>query len=336
MAEDSRRPEVCVIIAAWNAERTLRRAIESVLAQEDASVEVVVVDDASTDGTLALARGLAEGAPRLTVLAQKRNAGPAVARNRGLAASRAPFVTVLDSDDTMAPRRLADLLRIAREGAWDIVADDLYKVASLDPGAPRERLWTSREIGIETVTFESFVRGNLSRLHGGRGELGFLKPLMRQEFLGRHQLRYDESMRLGEDYALYATALARGARFCLTDPLGYEALTRPESLSGRHGATDLGALVAADRRLASEPALGFANRRILRQHEIETQKRWRWMRLIEAVKARDLADAVRCFAAPPSVAASLVGNLGEQLVLRSATGLRRLWSERPAPRDGGA
>ena len=332
MAEDL---AVSIIIAAWNAEETLGQAIESALGQDGLTVEVVVVDDASTDGTLPLAERLATGEPRLTVLAQPRNAGPSAARNRGLEASRAPFVTILDSDDTMDANRLSELLQIAEAESWDIVADDLYKVASQDPETPRQRLWSSDPIGLETISFESFVHGNLSRLHGGRGELGFLKPLIRRDFLVRHNLRYDETMRLGEDYALYATALARGARFCLTDPHGYVALIRPNSLSGRHSAADLGALVAADHRLGLEPALTKAERRVLRQHEIETQKRWRWLRLIEAVKARDLPDALRCFAAPLPVVASLAANLGEQLMLRSASRLRSIWSGRPSTRNGG-
>jgi succinoglycan biosynthesis protein ExoU len=333
-ASDKLDPEICVVIAAWNAEGTLERALRSVFAQTGVSVEAVVVDDASTDGTLALARSMARGETRLKVLAQTRNRGPAAARNHGLDASRAPWVTVLDSDDAMEPGRLAGLLVIAREGAWDIVADDLWKVASFEPGAPRQRLWSPEPIGRREIDFSAFVRGNLSRLHGGRGEMGFLKPLMRRAFLDAHALRYDETMRLGEDYALYATALARGARFCLTDPLGYEALVRPGSLSGQHRAADLAALVAADRRLRREPALRSADRRLLRDHEIETQKRWLWLRLIEAVRARDLAEAARCFAAPPEVVAHLLGNLGEQVVLRSRARLRG--SRGPASRDGEA
>ncbi len=284
MADGPAAPEICVIIAAWNAEKTLGNAIASALEQRNVVVEVIVVDDASTDGSLELARGMARQQPRLCVLAQPRNAGPAAARNRALDRTRARFVTVLDSDDTMDADRLHRLLQMAQDGDWDIVADDLYKVASRDPDAPRKRLWSSDPIGCQTISFEGFVRGNLSRLHGGRGELGFLKPLIRRDFLITHNIRYDETMRLGEDYALYATALARGARFCLTDPLGYLALTRPDSLSGRHSATDLGALVAADHRLAEEPTLGAADRQMLRAHEIETQKRWRWMRLIEAAR----------------------------------------------------
>ncbi|MEL6520625.1 MAG: glycosyltransferase family 2 protein [Pseudomonadota bacterium] len=309
--------DIGVIIPAWNAEASLRRAVESALAQREVSVEVIVVDDASTDGTLSLAQEMAAEEPRLRVLDQPLNLGPAAARNRGLAATQARYVTPLDSDDFMEPGRLSKLLGVADSGNWDFVADDLYKVRQDRLDGPRQRLWTQNVIGVQKIDFRTFVRGNLSRLHGGRGELGFIKPLISRTFLEDHALRYDEEMRLGEDYALYATALSFGARFCLTDPAGYVAVTRPDSLSGHHTAKDLGALVTADEKLEQLPHLDQAERRALREHSIETRKRWHWMRMIDAVKQRDIIGIIRCFIAPPAVGLSVMGKLFEQLYLRS-------------------
>ncbi|ETX13175.1 hypothetical protein OCH239_12965 [Roseivivax halodurans JCM 10272] len=317
-------PEVSVIVAAWNAAPTIGGAVSSALRQRGVRVEVIAIDDASTDGTRAELERLAEVHKHLHIVVQTVNSGPAAARNSALALARAPYVTILDADDEMAPDRLGKLLSIARLGNWDIVADDLFKVPSHHPDAPRERLWSKTEIGCVKINFEEFIQGNLTRLHGGRGELGFLKPLIRREFLEWHNLRYDQSMRLGEDYALYAEALAAGARFCLTDPFGYHALVRPESLSGRHEAADLAGLVRVDQQLASRSDLTTSERKMLKIHEIETQKRWRWLRLIEAVKSRDIVDAVRCFIAPPSVIASLCARLGEQVLLRSAARISRV------------
>lgn len=95
-------PRVTVVIAAWNAETTILRAIDSALAQT-VPVEVVVVDDRSTDDTRALAEGRASCDPRLTVLSQAENGGPSAARNRAIAESHAPWIAVLDSDDWMEP-----------------------------------------------------------------------------------------------------------------------------------------------------------------------------------------------------------------------------------------
>ncbi|UWQ21585.1 glycosyltransferase family 2 protein [Jannaschia sp. W003] len=317
-------PEIAVIVAAWNAEATIGGAVRSALAQTGPAVEVIAVDDASTDGTAAVLETMAAHDPRLRVLRQPRNAGPAAARNRALAASTAPWVTVLDADDAMAPDRLARLHALAGAGGWDFVADDLFKVESHAPGSPRRRLWRDDVIGVVPLDFAAFVAGNLSRATAHRGELGFLKPLIRRAVLDRHGLRYREDMRLGEDFALYAAAMAFGARACLTDPCGYVALVRPASLSGRHDAAALGGLARASRWLATLPGLDAEARAVLRAHDRETQERWRWMRLIEAVRARDPRAGLACFAAHPRVSAALAGRLAEQVRLRGARRLHAL------------
>src|SRR6476469_5199531 len=95
------RPLVSVVIPAFDAERFLGEAIESVLAQTYAPVETIVVDDGSSDGTVAVASAYAE----VTVVEQP-NGGPAAARNRGFAASRGELIAFHDSDDAMTPDKL--------------------------------------------------------------------------------------------------------------------------------------------------------------------------------------------------------------------------------------
>src|SRR5208282_4080287 len=96
-------PRVTVVIAAYNAESYLRETIESVLAQRLQDIEVIVVDDGSTDGTLEILRAFSDH--RLTVLRQ-RNSGVSAARNAGLAAARAPYIFFLDADDMLVPDAL--------------------------------------------------------------------------------------------------------------------------------------------------------------------------------------------------------------------------------------
>lgn len=76
--------------------------------------------------------------------------------------------------------------------------------------------------------------------------------------------------------------------------------------------------MSADTRLLSLRGLPDMARVALQRHRIESMKRWSWVRLIEAVKARDPIEAARCFAVPPSVMVHLCGELAEQVRLRSA------------------
>lgn len=96
-------PLVSIVIPAYNSAGTVATTIESCLAQTWPNLEVVVVNDGSTDGT----RGeLARFEPRIRVVDQK-NAGLAAARNAGVAAARGEFIALIDADDLMLPERIA-------------------------------------------------------------------------------------------------------------------------------------------------------------------------------------------------------------------------------------
>lgn len=186
------------------------------------------------------------------------------------------------------------------------------------------RLWSQTDFGETQIDLAFFVRGNIASNQGFRSELGFIKPLMRRGFLAGADLAYDEDMRLGEDYDLYARALAAGARFGLVDPAGYVAVTRSASLSVTGRTADLEALWRADKRLLARSDLPREARRAIAEHELDLRKEVSWRRLIDAVRTRDAVAAARAFSAGPAVALSLSGKLAEQAVLRlSGRGGRR-------------
>src|SRR5215831_15471164 len=98
-------PDISVVLATYDRRHSLPRAIASVLAQDDVRFELIVVDDASRDGTPDYLATLAD--PRILVITAERNGGPSAARNLGLKAARAGIVAFLDSDDAYLPRRLS-------------------------------------------------------------------------------------------------------------------------------------------------------------------------------------------------------------------------------------
>lgn len=101
-----REPEISVIIPCYNAARTIGAALASVQAQSLRQIEIIVVDDGSSDESVAIARGAARADGRIHVLTQ-RNAGPASARNTGIRAARGKLISFLDADDRMLPACLA-------------------------------------------------------------------------------------------------------------------------------------------------------------------------------------------------------------------------------------
>lgn len=110
-ADGAALPKVSILIPAYNSEDTLRVAVRSLLQQTLTNIEILVVDDCSTDGTFELIRKLADEDPRVVPLRNERNSGAYVARNHGLRHATGEFVTVHDADDWSHPQRLEVQLR---------------------------------------------------------------------------------------------------------------------------------------------------------------------------------------------------------------------------------
>jgi glycosyltransferase involved in cell wall biosynthesis len=126
-------PAISVVLATYNRAALLPRAVASVLAQTDADFELIVVDDASTDGTADYLATISD--PRVRAVRAETNLGPSGARNRGLEAARAPLVAFLDSDDCYLTGRLAVALSAFADPA---IVCTLSSALRSDRGAPRE------------------------------------------------------------------------------------------------------------------------------------------------------------------------------------------------------
>jgi glycosyltransferase involved in cell wall biosynthesis len=126
-------PDISVVIATYNRAPQLRRAVESVFAQDDARFELIIVDDASTDDTSRYLAALSD--PRVRSVTEPANLGPSGARNRGLAEAQAAVVAFLDSDDRYRPRRLSAPLAALADPAVVCV---LSSAQRRDRGAPRD------------------------------------------------------------------------------------------------------------------------------------------------------------------------------------------------------
>ena len=133
-------PEISVIIPTYNREQMVCRAVRSVLRQATMTVEVLVIDDGSTDGTRVAVEALTDDRVRYLYQA---NAGRSAARNRGIDAATGRFVVFLDSDDALLPDALARLSGILKmddtvdlvAGGWYVISDDLRQIETVHPSA---------------------------------------------------------------------------------------------------------------------------------------------------------------------------------------------------------
>jgi succinoglycan biosynthesis protein ExoU len=298
--EDAVPGDICVIVAAKNAAATIGLAVRSALAEEEVG-RVIVVDDGSSDGTGDAAVTAGSGDGRLEIIRLDHNLGPSAARNRAIAASREPLIAVLDADDAFLPGRFKRLLQLTD---WDMAADNIAFVRQLGQA---ERIGTRNDVF--DLDLVGFVRGNLTRRGVQRGEYGFLKVVLRRDFLDRHGLRYDETLRLGEDYDLYARALAAGARFRVSRTCGYEALLRSDSLSARHATPDLERFADVDLRLLAQPGLTAEAVTALELHLAETRQKHLLRRFLDERRQDGPIAALLRLALQPAAWGAVVGGV---------------------------
>ena len=121
---DTVRGLVSVIIPAHNAEAWLAETIRSVAAQTYAPTEVLVVDDASTDGTRAVAARLG------AIVVEVRGAGPGGARNAGMSAARGEFLQFLDADDLLVPTKVARQVSVLAESGGDVAWEPFHHLVA--------------------------------------------------------------------------------------------------------------------------------------------------------------------------------------------------------------
>ena len=124
-------PMVSVVIPAYNAEAHIGAAIASVQAQSMSDLEVVVVDDCSTDATAAVVREIAARDPRVRVVTLPANMGaPAGPRNAGVRLARAHWVAFLDADDLWHPEKLATQLKALTETGVEFCSSRMVNFTS--------------------------------------------------------------------------------------------------------------------------------------------------------------------------------------------------------------
>ncbi|MBD8661931.1 glycosyltransferase family 2 protein [Rhizobium sp. CFBP 8752] len=255
-------PDVSFVIAAYNAEETLESAIDSALSQVDVSLEVIVVDDCSSDGTRELALRCRDRDDRVKLIVQPANGGPAAARNAGFDAATGRWIAVLDADDTIHPQRLKRMIARAETMDARIVVDNI-DVVPLEGGQPTAMFSRTDLETRKVLDLADFIQSNI--IFGSTFNFGYMKPIFRRDFLNEHGLRFDENLRIGEDYILLASAIASGGICAIEPEAGYVYHLRHGSISRVLKPEHLTAMLAGDekflKRFSLEPRAMSAQRR---------------------------------------------------------------------------
>jgi succinoglycan biosynthesis protein ExoO len=235
-----------VLIPVHNGVAFVERAIASALAQTCRDVEVIVVDDGSTDGSWEMVTACAHRDARVVPIRQPERGGPAAARNAAITRARGRWLALLDADDLFLPERLERLIGQAEGLGADLLADNLLE-QDFETGAVLGRHFSDTAMGHSgPVPLAELVRRGMPD-PPERGNIGYAQPIIRREFLSRHGIRYAEDIRVGEDLLLLFECVARGARLHLTPEAYYLYRLRQGSISHRRDGTLF--LSAANRRM---------------------------------------------------------------------------------------
>lgn len=299
-------PHHSVIVPAYNAPRTIRTTVESVLSQTTTDLELIVIDDGSADQTPAVVSSYADRDPRVRLIRQA-NTGTAGARNRGLAEARGELISLLDNDDAWLPHHLeraeatlADRgVGVSYADAW-ILSDEtklLHRRTSLSFYADRAAPDAGAEQALAALLRKNFIIASSATLTRTALEL-----------VGE----FDAELRGTDDWDMWLRVTGAGLSAHLSDPEPTVLLRRSE----RSQSSDLAMMVRGntevlERALArlpqGSPARPLAERRLSEDRE--------WLRELES----------------PSVTEALAGRVRRRLgpIKRMALE-RRDWIEAPA------
>ena len=206
---------------ALNAGPYITAAIKSIGSQTERSWELIVIDDASTDNTVAAAQAAAAAfADSTAILRLDKTVGPAAARNVGLKQARGEFVAFLDADDVWEPDHLANLLSFAREHSCGVVHSAYNRVAN-----------NGAFLGIESrpaIESGRTLEAVLYQEYSIKPSSALVARTLLQEVDG-----FDEQFLLAEDIDLWVRILAKVSKVCYSPKPTCNYRSHETSLSNR-------------------------------------------------------------------------------------------------------
>lgn len=218
MISEIESPLVSIVVPVYNVGTFARPCVKSLLAQTYENIEVLIINDGSTDNTIEAIREVVGDDPRVKIL-NKENGGLSSARNYGTERCAGDYIMYVDGDDLIAPRAVELMVAAATKYGVEFVAASFAKVPPVEGYEPDEDASFTVESG----------RGRLKRLLLLEGESGSAcgKLYARSLF---PLLKYPEGQ-LFEDMGVTALICSRVDRVAVTDAALYAYVTRPNSIT---------------------------------------------------------------------------------------------------------
>ena len=208
---------ISVIIPAYNAEKTIEEAVNSVLAQDYGNLELVVVDDASNDKTGEILERLSEQDPRIRVITNDTNAGVLKARLKGVRAAFGKWIAFLDSDDLWRKDKLSKQVRLQEETACHLVFTGTGYIDKLGKQLPWELHVPSE------VTYSRLLKQNV---------ISNSSVLILKDFFLKYTPVSEDDYDIHEDFACWLLLLKNGNKACGIDEALVTYRVSSDSMTG--------------------------------------------------------------------------------------------------------
>jgi glycosyltransferase involved in cell wall biosynthesis len=203
-------PVLTIVVPVYNAQTTISRIVEKILHRDYRDFELILVDDGSTDDSLALMRELSEDDSRVRIFSQS-NSGPAAARNLGLSQARGEYLMFIDSDDDFSGAIFTTMVETIERKHSDMVVCSYDRVES--SGSHDPQIFTPRTIARDPQDPEEFPAQILESLGSSGALYNLWGKIYRTSIIRSNDLRFRDDLRFGEDllfnldYYLHASAI---------------------------------------------------------------------------------------------------------------------------------
>lgn len=213
------QPFISIVIPVFNMADGIRRCLRSVVDQLVDDIEVLVVDDGSTDNTGMVVKEFAAKESKIRYLFQE-NAGVSSARNAGIEAARGAYLLFIDADDEVENNYLQNILERAKESRADLL---VWGIKRYRPNGRIEE-WKPRMEGL--YNRKSFITAFPAEHYGRhKGLYGFVpNKLVKKELVNRFRLRFDTTLNLMEDYDFFLGCYAHCETILCFGETGYHYL----------------------------------------------------------------------------------------------------------------
>lgn len=198
-----KNPTISVVMPTYNRIDLLSRSIESILNQTYKDFEFIIVDDGSTDDSVALIQAYQKQDKRIRLIQNETNKGISFSRNRGMDAAKGRYLAIMDSDDYSEPERLEKSLAFMKKHKNYVVVNSIYyEIDNEDQGVNN---WVPPHRWEIIFHFANYFT-NIA--------------MFDLKFAREHNIRYDENLISGEDYDFWSKIFLAGGKFgMINEPL---------------------------------------------------------------------------------------------------------------------